>query len=454
MDAPIFPDKPAANPTANALYGVGSDVVPETRTWSPRVGANWNLGDNDTQQQIRLGTGLFGGRTPYVWLSNQYTNTGNEFTRVSTGFNVNNRFAFVTDPEQQPRNVGQAATNELNLVDQDYDFPQLLRGNVGYDRSLFLGMVGTVELLFSKTMKDIHYNNLNLAEAGTRPDGRPFYRRANPAFSDVVLLTNTDEGSSWSIATKIERPFRGGWTAQGSYLYGQSKTVNDGGSSQARSNWINNFFGREGINNPPVGTSNFDPAHRVTLSAAYSRPVGPTTATVSVYYNGQSGRPYAYRFFNDVNADQGTTNDLLYIPRDASDVIISNGTFDQLMTFINEGSCRDLTPGTIVERNTCRAPWVNSLDFHVDFKVPIGRYSAEILFDLQNVLNSFERTNGLVDYAVFNGIGVASGTVDAATGKWIYSLTNMITAPAANPRFARDDLRSRWQGQLGLRFRF
>jgi hypothetical protein len=70
------------------------------------------------------------------------------------------------------------------------------------------------------------------------------------------------------------------------------------------------------------------------------------------------------------------------------------------------------------------------------------------------VLNSFERTNGLVDYAVFNGIGVASGTVDAATGKWIYSLTNMITAPAANPRFARDDLRSRWQGQLGLRFRF
>ena len=40
-----------------------------------------------------------------------------------------------------------------------------------------------------------------------------------------VVLTNTDEGNSWTIATKIERPFRSGWYASGSYLYGRSRTV-------------------------------------------------------------------------------------------------------------------------------------------------------------------------------------------------------------------------------------
>jgi hypothetical protein len=44
--------------------------------------------------------------------------------------------------------------------------------------------------------------------------------------------------------------------------------------------------------------------------------------------------------------------------------------------------------------------------------------------------------------------------VDAATGKWRYTLNNVVLAPEANPRFSRDDLRSRWQGQLGFNFRF
>jgi hypothetical protein len=196
LDMPLFPDTPATNATVRALYGTGTDVVPHTRTWSPRAGMNWDLSTDTTQQQARFGVGLFGGRTPYVWLSNQYTNTGNEFTRVSTGFSAANAIPFVADADAQPRNVGRAATNEINLVDEDYDFPQLLRGNVGYDRSLVVGLIGSVELLFSKTVRDIDYQNLNLEVAGMRPDGRPFYRRADPTFSDVVFLTNTGEDNS------------------------------------------------------------------------------------------------------------------------------------------------------------------------------------------------------------------------------------------------------------------
>jgi hypothetical protein len=230
--------------------------------------------------------------------------------------------------------------------------------------------------------------------------------------------------------------------------------VNDGGSSQARSNWINNYFGAEGVNDVPVAVSNFDPAHRITASMAYELPIGPTRATFSIYYNGQSGRPYAYRYSNDVNVDQGTTNDLFYVPRDASDVIIANGSFDQLMAFLEDANCSDLTPGTIVERNSCRGPWVNTMDFHTALNVPFGRYSGEITFDVLNLINLFNSDSGLVEFATFNGIAPAAASVDPVTGKWVYTLNNIVVNPAANPRFSRDDLRSRWQAQMGFRFRF
>jgi hypothetical protein len=454
LDFPVFPDTPAANARVEQLYGRRTDVTPSSQTWSPRAGFNVDLSRGEVRQQVRGGAGIFGGRTPYVWLSNQYTNTGNEFTRVNTGFNANNRFPFVSDPSGQPRTVPgfAAATNEINLVDPDYSFPRLVRGNLGYDRSLgWQGLVGVVEVLFSRALQEIDYRNLNLTPAGTRPDGRFFYRRADPAFSDVILLTNTSRGDSWSIATKLDRPFRDRWFASASYLYGRSRTVNNGGSSQARSNWINEKHSYD-VNDLPLDISNFDPGHRINMAASYQIPLWRTNATLSAYYNGQTGRPYSYQFSNDVNVDQGTNQDLLYIPRGPGDVVVTNGTFDQLMAFINAGDCRDLPAGDIMRRNRCRAPWTNTLDFRAAVDVPFGRYRAEVTLDVLNLINVFDSSNGLVEYALFNGLSPVSGAVDPATGNWAYTL-NAIAQPGAQ-RWQRDDLRSRWQGQLGFRLRF
>ena len=252
---------------------------------------------------------------------------------------------------------------------------------------------------------------------------------------------------------QARKPFRSGWYAQGWYLYGKSQTVNDGGSSQARSNWINNYFGLSGVNDVPVAMSNFSPGHRITLSAIYTLPMGPTEASFSAYYNGQTGRPYAYRYSNDVNVDQGATNDLFYIPRDADDVIIANGTFDQLMAFVNDGCERahardhrraQLLPRAVVQLDGLRRG-VSSAD---------GPLPGRDQLNLQNLINAFDSGNGLVEYATFNGIAPVSAAVDAPTGKWRYTLNNVVLAPETNPRFSRDDLRSRWQGQLGFNSRF
>ena len=43
--------------------------------WSPRVGFNWDVNGNGTTQ-LRGGTGIFSGRLPFVWLSNQVNGSG------------------------------------------------------------------------------------------------------------------------------------------------------------------------------------------------------------------------------------------------------------------------------------------------------------------------------------------------------------------------------------------
>ena len=81
VDAPQFPDKPTANPVAVANFGYATDVVPNDVQWSPRVGFNWALNGTNTAQ-FRGGVGLFTGRPAYVWISNQFGNTGIDFTRI------------------------------------------------------------------------------------------------------------------------------------------------------------------------------------------------------------------------------------------------------------------------------------------------------------------------------------------------------------------------------------
>ena len=88
---PQFGNTAFDNPAADALtfrdqdgspVKYNSGALPDTTPyWSPRVGFNYDL-TNDQKTQLRGGTGLFSGKPPYVWISNQIGNTG-----VLYGFN-------------------------------------------------------------------------------------------------------------------------------------------------------------------------------------------------------------------------------------------------------------------------------------------------------------------------------------------------------------------------------
>jgi hypothetical protein len=297
---------------------------------------------------------------------------------------------------------------------------------------------------------------------GTRTDGRPFYARKYTTVNDALVLTNSAEGGQYSLSYSLNRPFRNGWYIGGSYLYGRAKSVMDGTSSVA----LSNFFGlyqAGDINSPPLTTSDFDIRSRVSLTASIPIPLGGgVRSTASFYYNGQSGRAYSIVFNNDVNLDTRTTNDLIYVPSAEGQVNVINGTWAQLDAFLsNDDATKDFR-GQIAPRNTGRAPWTNRLDFHYGVNVPTGsRAKVELTADITNLLNLLNSEWGWTYYPNFGGPTIIGATV-GTDGKYIYNLstiagTNFLaqnTLWGVPGTFTRDDLRSRWQAQWGLRVRF
>jgi hypothetical protein len=83
-----------------------------------------------------------------------------------------------------------------------------------------------------------------------------------------------------------------------------------------------------------------------------------------------------------------------------------------------------------------------------------SRAHAELTLDVANVLNLLNARWGWVYYTSVNEAStIGYGGIDKATGKPIYSLST-ITSSTFTGTFLRDDVRSRWRAQWGLRLRF
>jgi hypothetical protein len=465
IDLPSFPDKPNANPLAVKNYGYATDVVPNPKMFSPRAGFNWDVsGGSGKRSQIRGGLGMFSGRTPYVWLSNQYGNTGIDFTSLTASFSTStpNRWAlpFSPDPLNQATSIPGAslASMTVNMIDPNYKYPTIIRGNLAYDRDLgFLGLFGSAEFLFTKNLKDIAYKNVNFIPTGAQlPDGRPTVAKLDSTVADAVLLTNTNEGKGYTVAFKLERPFKNGFSASGSFLYGRAWSVSDGTSSVARSNWTGTPIDGD-TNNPKLSRSNYDVGGRLNFSVTAPIPmVKGLRSSLSFFYNGQHGRPYSIGFSGDVNGDL-VSQDLLFVPASADQVIVSaGGTWAQLDAFLSADPAASKYRGKIMPRNAARSPWANQLDARYALTIPTGgKTKLELTVDMFNFLNFLNKAWGWQYTAGFPGFGslIRYGGIDAATGKMKYDIST-ITASSFQGTFYRDDLRSRWQAQFGARFRF
>jgi outer membrane receptor for ferrienterochelin and colicin len=455
VDTPFFPDTPSRNPFTEATYGVRTDELPDGKELiQPRFGFNWDI-NGDGRSQLRGGAGIFAGRTPYVWISNQYARTGIEQTFIQC-FGV----PFNPDPFNQDTScAASGSTGEFNLIDPDFEFPQVLRINLAYDRELpWWGLIGSAELLFTNSIQEIDYKDLNLVQTGTLPfDGRPTFTRLDGSVSGAYLITNTTKGEATNFSLKIERPYRNGFSGFVSYAYGDSKTVNDGSSSRA----VSNFQFNEAVdpNNAPESTSDFEVEHRFNASASYQfnrRTRYPTT--VSAFYNLQAGRPfswiYGFQAFPSINSDRYFSNDLFYVPAGPDDVVLSSGTWEQLDAFISSDECLSSHRGEIAPRNCSRAPWNHSLDLRIAQDIPVKNTNLQLTFDILNLVNLFDKDAGVLRFAEFNTVSPVDFDGFDASGRPIYSLNRIVTDPENNDKFDTHNIRSRWRAKLGLRWTF
>ncbi|PYP43812.1 MAG: TonB-dependent receptor [Gemmatimonadetes bacterium] len=478
IDAPNFKNTAYDNPVADTMtfrdasgapvhYNSGS--LPGVNLLvSPRLGFNYDL-RGQQKTQIRGGTGIFTGRPAYVWISNQIGNTG--ILTGSISADTTTAYPFNPDPDaHKPATVtgAPATTFALALTDPNFKFPQLWRSNIGVDQRLPWGLTGTAEFLYSKDVNGIAYINANLpavqaAFAGA--DARPRWT-SNRIYSNVqsnaIVLTNEGKGYSWNVAFSLERAFRNGLFAKLGYSYGVSKNTVDAGSI-ASGSWTGNPISFD-PNNPVAGYSQFSPGPRIFGAVSYTREFfGGSPTSVSVYLDGRSAGNGSYLVSNDMNGD-GASNDLIYIPRNTSEMNFLPITGANPYTaaqeavawdaFISQDAYLSQRRGGYAERNAVFLPMVYRADMSISQDV--GRSIAgrpnrlQIRLDILNVTNLLDHdwgvsqgfvTNRPLTFAGVNGLGAPQYRLATVGGQLIsHSFQNVVTTADV------------WRMQLGVRY--
>ena len=407
-------------------YNTGA-LPKATPLWSPRVGFNWDL-NKDQTTQIRGGTGVFTGKPLYVWISNQIGNTGMLTGLVQPPDNTT-AFPFNPNPDKyKPTTVtGAPATSvDLAVTDPNFKFPQTWRTNIAVDRRLPWGLVGTGEFIYNKDVNGMLYINANLPAAQSAYTGvdtrqRWFATTAYPACAGTgqvgpcvtrlnnavgnqivqnIVLTNESVGRQWNVAASLSKQMTRGFSFKSGYSYGEAKNVNDPGSIAAGSFTSNNIVNDP--NNPPLAFSQYSQGHRYFLAATYSRQYfGIGGTTVSAFFDAHTNGNGSYRFAQDANGDTAA-NDLIYIPRDSSEMNFTaftagGKTFsvaDQVAAFeayIQQDDYLKNHRGQYAERFALFYPIVKRLDLSITqdlFRSFGGRkHAGQIRLDINNFGN-------------------------------------------------------------------
>jgi len=471
FDIPTYTVKPAYNYLVDSTFGpkgysVATNKVPESYVQlSPRFGFNYTF-DEERTTQIRGGAGIFSGRVPYVWVSNQYGNTGVEYGRL-TGTP-----AFSSNPYSQPGpgTPGLAATTtyEIDVTDPNFKNPSILRYSLSVDQKLPYHLSATGEIIFAKTLNEVTYQNINLKGVvdTVGNEGRPVYstsaanRNINSKFTSVMYLENTDKGGQSSFSIQLNRSgaddnidFFGG------YVYNTSEDINSGVSAQAFSQWRFNPISTN-PNDAVLSNSLWNRDHRFYLSVSYTYDWSEDNSTdIGFFYNGQAGRGFSYVVDGDVNGDGANGNDLAYVPKDANDVTLVNsaGTvlpktdaaYSNLFRFIDGDEYLKERKGQYAERAGAVEPWSHQLDFRLSQRVGFLGQKIEVYFNILNFMNLIDKENGHVKEVPNQSANLFRyRSFDAATNTARYEFTN-----PSDPR-QPNDLLSRYQMQLGMRYTF
>ena len=435
IDMPMLLDTPLENKEFNVwAQEHGYDLQTNQKIsvkplWSPRLGFRYDVLGNRAVI-VRGGVGIFTGRIPFVWLSNSFSNTGVAQFNYDTGSGKGGDKTFIVNQGTIMQNVPSTsqgapafAAQTINVFNKDFKFGQQLRADLAVDVTGPLGIKWTVEGIYSKTLNDMIVKKLNIEATGKtwgetngfNFDNRPMFQTMKNT-PNILYLDNVSEGYSYNVSIKAEKNFDFGLDLMASYTYGHSKTVNNGSSSVAASNFQYNYTHKD-PNAAELETSNFDVPHQVMASAyqhiSWNTNPGRTfdnKTTIGLIYTGNSGAPFSIYTYGDMNGD-GVNNDLMFIPTDAQiDQLLAAGHFAATSKFTTEQQVANFKQwlandeylsshrGEFCERNGDYEKWENRLDLHLDhkfgFKVGKEIRYLQIGFDIINFTNMLSKKWG------------------------------------------------------------
>ena len=439
---------------------------------SPRFGFNYDVkGDRTTI--LRGGTGIFTGRIPFVWLGNQ---SANNF-------------------------IAPFYTFQVNSTANDFKFPQVWRTNLAWDQKLPGDITASVDFIYGRDLNAVTHRNYNMKAPTGNADGGnnggdnraiflPGEERVNvvpvsnindlPSFLDagLIVLENTSKGYHYNITGQLSKTFLNNLFASLGYSYGVSKDITSN-PGEIAANAFQTLPVAGDPNKPVLSYADHDLRHRFVGALSYRKEYKKYFASqVGLFFERYQGGPgevigevggrYSYSYAGDMNRDGISGNDLIYVPRTQSEIILVANPNDPTDTrspaqlwsgldaFINQDDYLSKRRGSFAERNGSLLKAVTKVDFRFaqDFFLNAGgkrntlQFSVDVL-NIGNLLNSewgirkTVNTRNPLSFAGYN-----------TQGEPTFTFPLFGNAPLTKTYNNDISLNSRWQAQIGLRYSF
>jgi len=338
-----------------------------------------------------------------------------------------------------------------------------------------LNMMLTLEAMYGRDINAVAFENINVRDPNsTILEGsyeRDFFangwQREYADIGNVIRMTNTDKGHSYSFSAQLRLPYWNGFSGSAAYTFSRAEEAFFRTGNAPLAAWQNRPS-RNHLNAPEMGMSVANTPHRVIASLSYHIEFARNFATtISLFYIGQSGNAFNW-VYSGIPNNFGTGSYLAYLPQNRNDVIWqTDEDWYAFQWFVALNP--EIKPhlGTIPRRFSSNLPWTNRLDLRIaqEFKINANNrvhrltFTADIL-NFANLLNSNWgvpqqlNSGNIYNFPILNYVGR-----DATTGKAIVSMArqggDFITTNRINPGSQwTGSTPNTWAIQLGIRYSF
>ncbi len=453
---------------------------------SPRIGFNYDAYGDQTLQ-IRGGAGLFQGAPPFVWVSNQASNSGMALFGSFSNTNTN-----VFNPDvnayRPSATAGLSSSYSINVTDPNYKFPQVFKSTLAADKKLGNGWTVTVEGTYTKQFNASVFQNIALPNTGLvkLSDGRwrfPYTSiyplggkqmggttaatANNPTIGNAIYMTNSSAGYAWTGTLQIQKVTKN-FILTAAYTRQEAKDAAVSGSTAATM-WGSKVTS-DNPNDFTIGNSNNYMPHRIIGSVVYHKDfIKDQTTSIGMVYEGSPNYATSYYVQGDVNNDGITYNDLMFVPKTSDQIKLINATGDtrtqtelwnQLDAFIASNPYLFSRRGQFAERNAYVLPWTHKLDlnFTQDVRFTMGKNKHTLRFtaDIYNFTNLLNKDWG-VYYVPTTTTPLVFSKIDTDGKTPVYTFPYQDAVnkvPYTRAYKPSPSLGSRYQIQIGVRYLF